>query len=54
MKNSIDVPLSSVMKNMTLHVNITEVRSNKLRIWLGVKLIYVAALVMGTGFRVER
>jgi hypothetical protein len=43
------LPMSSVMKDVVLHVDMTGVTTWRIRVWLGTKLIVLAARVMGCG-----
>ena len=47
-------PVTSAVKNMTLNVNVTGLRAWKWRVWIGLRLIRIAALIIGCGFHVER
>lgn len=48
------VPMAALMKDLTLEVNLTGLRANKFRVWLGMKFIKLGARVIGCGFRVEK
>lgn len=48
MNGPIDVPLSRVMGGLTVQVTITGQRAFRLRTWLGLKLLTLAGVVLGT------
>jgi len=50
---TLNVPITSVVKNITLTVNVSGLRVWRWRVWLGLQLIQLAARVMGCGFRLE-
>lgn len=52
---TIRVPMSSVAKRMELTATIetTGMRMFRARMWCGIQLIKLAAIVMGVGIRVE-
>ena len=50
----IKFPVTRAMKNITLTVDLTWVRTWRVRLWIGQQLIKLAALVIGCGIRVDR
>ena len=50
---NLNVPITSITKNLTLNLNVTGVRTWKVRVWCGVQLIRFAAFVMGCGFHLD-
>lgn len=47
-------PIGSAVKHMTMQVDIAGLRVFRLRVWLGMKLIALAAWVIGCSVKVER
>lgn len=52
MKANVHVP--SLMNAVTMNVTLTGVREWRIRLWLGVKLITLAARVIGCGIVVDQ
>ena len=50
---TIDYPMSSLKKHITVHVRLTGERVFWFRWWCATKLIILAALVSGVGIKVE-
>jgi hypothetical protein len=50
----VNVNVHSVMKNLTLTVNMTGLRRQAIRNWLGCQLIRLAASVMGCNVAIVR
>ena len=50
----VNVPVQSVMRNITLHVNVTGIQLWRLRMWLGIQCLKLAALVMGCGMEITQ
>lgn len=50
----VNVPVQSVMRNITLHVNVTGVQTWRVRMWLGLQFIKLAAFTMGCGIEVTQ
>ncbi len=50
---SVEVNAGELMHHTTMHIRITGVRTFRARIWLGVRLISLAARIMGMGVQVE-
>jgi len=48
------VPMSKVTEQITMNVKVTGVRRALWRLWLGVHLIKLAALVIGCNITVEK
>jgi len=48
-----NIPVSSVMRNVTMHVTVSGVRTLRVRLWLAVWILRLAALVAGCGIRVD-
>lgn len=48
-----EIAMSTVMANVTLSVKVTGVRANHVRVWVGLRLLRLAALVMGCGIRLD-
>jgi hypothetical protein len=48
-----DISMSKVVRGITLHVRITGMAVAKARIWLGTRLIVLAAYIIGCGVEVE-
>jgi len=51
---TINYPSSRAVCNLTLRVNVTGVRVWRVRLWLGLRLIKLATMVIGCGFEVDR
>ena len=49
----VNVPISSVTPNLTVHVRVTGVKTWRVRLWLAMRLIRLAARVAGVGLRIE-
>jgi hypothetical protein len=49
----VNYPIRKAVKNFTLTVNISGLRAWRCRVWIGVRLIKLAALVIGCGFHVD-
>jgi hypothetical protein len=49
----ISVPVSSVTKNLVVHVRVTGVKVWRVRLWFAMKLFRLGARVAGVGLRVE-
>jgi hypothetical protein len=49
----IDIKAGSVMRNVIMRVSVNGVRTFRLRLWLGVQLIRLAAVAMGCGIQVD-
>jgi hypothetical protein len=47
------IPISSIAKNMTMNVKVTGLARFKIRAWIAIKLIRIAACIMGVGITVE-
>lgn len=47
------VPVQPLIRHITLRVDVTGLRIWRARLWLGVQIIRLAALVMGTGIRFD-
>ena len=47
------VPMRSVTEHITMHVNVTGVRTWKIRVWVGTQLIRLAAFVMNCNVVVD-
>lgn len=43
-----------LMRNMTMHITITEVREMRFRLWLAMQLMKVASWICGMGLEVTR
>lgn len=50
--NRFDIPVSSLMSNITMHVHITGMSTFKARIWIAQRLIGLAGRVLGCGVEV--
>lgn len=50
----VNMPVSRVMKKVTMVVHVTGVRTWRVRLWLGTQLMRLAALTMGCGFEVKK
>jgi hypothetical protein len=50
---SADIPMRDIVKGLTVTVRITGTRVFKFRMWLGSKLLRLAAIVIGIGCDVE-
>jgi hypothetical protein len=48
-----EVSMPALMRQSTLQAVVTGVRRTKIRIWLGSKLLVLAAAVMGCGIEVD-
>jgi len=53
MAKSIDIPMASVAKDLTVNVNLTGFRRWHLRLQIGLVLMRFAIWVSGMGFKVE-
>ena len=49
----VDVPIQPLMRKVTLVVNVTGVRTWKVRMWCAMCLIKLAARIAGFGFRID-
>jgi hypothetical protein len=45
------VPIAAVTKDITMHVEVTGVRVWRVRLWLWIQLLRLAALVAGVGIQ---
>lgn len=46
-----NIPASSLMKGLTLEVNLTEVKALRVRIWLGCWAFRIGARIIGCGIK---
>jgi hypothetical protein len=47
-----EIPMAQVMERVQLTFRLTEIKRFQVRIWIGTKLLLLAALVMGCGIEV--
>ena len=50
----VKIPIGPLMRRATICVDVTGVRTWRLRLWVGMRLIALAAIVMGCGIRFDR
>lgn len=48
-----ELPISGLMKDVTLHIRITGISLFKFRLWLGLQLIKLAGLIIGVNTKME-
>jgi len=48
-----DIPMAEVMSSMTIELRATGVKRMRFRLWLGAKIIAIAAFVMGCNLELE-
>ncbi len=48
-----NVSMPKIMRSVTLRVNLRGVKSWRLRLWVGTRLLKLAALVIGCGIRFD-
>ena len=53
MVTKVELPMTSIMKSVTLDVHITRQTEWKIRQWAGIQLLKLSAFVMGCGVRIE-
>ena len=53
MNRTINVPLSTLMKQITMHVRLSGARTFGVRVRIAVGLIRFAAFILGVGFNVD-
>jgi hypothetical protein len=46
-------PVAKALQSMTLQVRVTGLRRFRIRVWLGIRLLKLAAWVIGTGINIE-
>lgn len=54
MMETVNVPIAPLFRKATIVVNVTGVRTWRLRLWCGLQLFKLASLVMGCGVEVQR
>lgn len=52
--DTVNVRAASILRDVTLHVKLKGLRVLRMRIWLGTKLVMLAALVMGCNIDIEQ
>jgi hypothetical protein len=50
---SVNIPVSRVMHKITMQVNVTGMKTWRVRMWLGVQTMKLAALIMGCNIEVK-
>lgn len=50
---SVNVPVSRVMHKITMQVNVTGMHTWRVRMWLGIQTLKLAALIMGCAIEVK-
>jgi len=49
----VNVPISKLMSDVTMNVNLTGVRTWRVRVWLGIQLLKLAGRIIGCGIHIE-
>ena len=52
-KTEVNIPMQRLVGHMTITVNVTGVRAARMRLWIGIRLIRLAALIIGCGIKVD-
>jgi hypothetical protein len=52
-RNAINVTSHEIMQNLTLEVRFSGVKAFKVRTWIAVRLVKLAAVIIGCGVKVD-